>query len=105
MSERTATPEEIFFSKERAMIQPLLSTLNDAQLRHFRKIMRWCSASERAAVQAETERCAKLAEVRWLVMPLAAEPVQETLAFARRCIAAAIRQKPDEGGEGEDGRS
>ena len=40
------------------MVQPFLETLNQDQLAYFKKIMRWCSKSERAAVAAETERCA-----------------------------------------------
>ena len=48
-----------------------------------------------AEVAAANERCAKLAEVDRVVMPLADEPIEETTAFVQRCIAAAIRQAPE----------
>ena len=56
-----------------------------------------CPACQhRAAVLAERERAAKIAEATRRVMPLRGESIDETVSFVQRCIAAAIRQPPGE---------
>ena len=72
--------------RERALVEPYLKTLNENQLQAFIEIMRLCAASERIAVLAERERCAKVAEGYF--------DKRVDLGAAGGVIAAAIRKDP-----------